>query len=158
MTRINWSASRWVLSALLLACSFANLAASASAQDQAQRLPAIRLNAGIHVIRAEVAESPDQRSIGLMHRDSMPSNDGMLFVFEQAAVQCFWMKNTRLPLSIAFLSDDGEVINIEAMAPQTLNSHCSKKPVRLALEMNAGWFDKRGIKAGSKLQGEPFSR
>ena len=158
MTRINWSASRWVLSALLLACSFANLAASASAQDQAQRLPAIRLNAGIHVIRAEVAESPDQRSIGLMHRDSMPSNDGMLFVFEQAAVQCFWMKNTRLPLSIAFLSDDGEVINIEAMAPQTLNSHCSKKPVRLALEMNAGWFDKRGIKAGSKVQGEPFSR
>jgi hypothetical protein len=158
MTRINWSASRWVLNALLMACSFANLGASAYAQDQAQRLPAIRLNAGIHVIRAEVAQTPDERGIGLMHRDTMPSNDGMLFVFEQAAVQCFWMKNTRLPLSIAFLADDGEVVNIEAMAPQTLNSHCSKKPVRLALEMNAGWFDKRGIKAGSKLQGEPFTR
>lgn len=158
MTRINWFASRGSQHALTMACSLLGLVASAHAQDHAQHLPTIRLNAGIHVIRAEVAESPDQRSIGLMHRDSMPSNDGMLFVFEQAAVQCFWMKNTRLPLSIAFLADDGEVINIEAMAPQTLNSHCSKKPVRLALEMNAGWFDKRGIKAGSKLQGEPFSR
>jgi uncharacterized membrane protein (UPF0127 family) len=134
------------------------LAVPATAQEGPQKLPQIRLSAGIHLIQAEVAQTPDQRGIGLMHRPQMPANDGMLFVFERPDQQCFWMKNTLLPLSIAFLADDGTVVNIENMAPQTLDGHCSKKPVRLALEMNLGWFDKRGIKAGSKLQGEPFAK
>jgi uncharacterized membrane protein (UPF0127 family) len=128
----------------------------ALAQDAAQKLTAIRLNAGMHIIQAEVAKTPAQRSIGLMHRPTMGANEGMLFVFEQASPQCFWMKNTLLPLSIAFLADDGTVVNIEDMKPQTLESHCSRQPVRFALEMNVGWFAKRGIKPGAKLSGMPF--
>ena len=128
----------------------------ATAQDAAQRLPSTRLTAGFHVITAEVARTPDQRAIGLMHRPTMPANDGMLFVFERPGEQCFWMKNTLLPLSIAFLADDGSIVNIDDMKPQTLDSHCSKKPVRFVLEMNKGWFDKRAIKPGAKITGAPF--
>jgi uncharacterized protein len=130
----------------------------AQAQDGPQKLPAITLSAGMHLIQAEVAQTPEQRGIGLMHRPKMGPNEGMLFVFETAAPQCFWMKNTLLPLSIAFLEDDGSVVNIEDMAPLALNSHCSKRPVRFALEMNQGWFAKRGIKAGSRLQGGPLAK
>jgi uncharacterized membrane protein (UPF0127 family) len=131
-------------------------AALASAQDGPQKLPQIRLNAGIHNINAELASTPQQREIGLMFREAMPANDGMLFVFESPGQQCFWMKNTLIPLSVAFVADDGSVVNIEDMKPQTLDGHCSLKPVRFVLEMNKGWFDKRGIKAGSRLRGAPF--
>jgi len=98
-----------------------------------------------------------QREIGLMFRPTMAANDGMLFVFERAGQQCFWMKNTLIPLSVAFVADDGSVVNIEAMKPQTLDSHCSAQPVRFVLEMNDGWFAKRGIKPGAKLRGTPFA-
>ncbi len=128
----------------------------AFAQDSAQRLPTTPLTAGFHLITAEVARTPEQRAIGLMHRATMPANDGMLFVFEQAAQQCFWMKNTLLPLSIAFLDEDGSIVNIEDMKPQTLDSHCSARPVRFALEMNQGWFGKRALKPGTKIKGAPF--
>ena len=131
-------------------------AMSARAQDTPQKLPTVTLSAGMHLIQAELAQTSEQRSIGLMHRPKMGANEGMLFVFESASEQCFWMKNTLLPLSIAFLADDGQVVNIEDMAPQTLNGHCSRRPVRYALEMNQGWFAKRGIKAGSRLQGGPL--
>ena len=126
------------------------------AQDGPQKLPAIRLTAGMHLIQAELAQTPDERSTGLMFRTAMGANEGMLFAFEQAGTQCFWMKNTLLPLSIAFVADDGSVVNIDEMKPQTLDSHCSTRPVRFVLEMNQGWFAKRGIKAGAKLQGAPF--
>jgi uncharacterized membrane protein (UPF0127 family) len=128
------------------------------AQDGPQKLAAIRLSAGMHVIQAELAQSPEERTIGLMFRKTMATSDGMLFAFEQAGQQCFWMKNTLLPLSAAFVADDGTVVNIEDMKPQTLDGHCSSKPVRFVLEMNAGWFAKRGIKPGSKLQGTPFGK
>ena len=131
---------------------------TAWSQEAPQRLAAITLNAGIHNIRAEVARTPEQRAIGLMHRREMPVNDGMLFVFDQPAQQCFWMKNTLLPLSIAFLTDDGTVVNIADMKPQALDAHCSARPVRYALEMNQGWFARRGIQPGTRLQGEPFGR
>lgn len=135
------------------------LAASwVSAQDRAQQLPSIQLGAGMHLIQAEVAQTDEQRAIGLMHRPSMPANNGMLFVFEQPQPQCFWMKNTLLPLSIAFIADDGTIVNIEEMKAQTLDSHCSAKPVRYALEMNTGWFAKKGIKPGSKLRGKPWGQ
>ena len=129
---------------------------AAQAQNAPQSLPTVSINAGIHVIKAMVARSPDERSTGLMYRTEMGNNEGMLFVFEDPAQQCFWMKNTLLPLSAAFVADDGTVVNIEDMKPQTLDSHCSTKPVRFVLEMNQGWFAKRGIKAGSKLSGVPF--
>jgi len=143
---------------LALLFMVAALGAASHAQDTAQRLPSIRLAAGMHVIQAELARSPEERSIGLMFRKTMATNDGMLFAFQQAGQQCFWMKNTLLPLSAAFVADDGTVVNIEDMKPQTLDSHCSTMPVRFVLEMNEGWFAKRGIKPGSRLQGAPFEK
>lgn len=91
-----------------------------------------------------------------MHRKDMPQHEGMLFVFESREMQCFWMKNTLLPLSIAFLADDGRIVSIADMKPLDETSHCSAEPVRFALEMNQGWFAKRGFKPGMKLQGKPF--
>jgi uncharacterized membrane protein (UPF0127 family) len=140
-------------SVLILAAALPRLAV---AQEEPQHLPAIQLSAGMHLVKAEVAQTPEQRSIGLMHRKTMGTNEGMLFIFEQAGQQCFWMKNTLLPLSVAFVDDDGTIVNIDAMKPLTLDGHCSKKPVRFVLEMNDGWFAKRGIKAGSVLKGAPF--
>ena len=130
-------------------------ASAVRAQDAAQSLPSIRLSAGIHAIDAQLARTPQQREIGLMFRKSMGPNQGMLFAFEQAAQQCFWMKNTLIPLAIAFVADDGVIVNIDAMKPQTLDSHCSTAPVRYVLEMNDGWFAKHGVKAGQKLSGMP---
>ncbi len=127
------------------------------AQSSFQSLPTLTLNAGIHVITAELAQTEEQRKIGLMFRESMAVNHGMLFVFERAGQQCFWMKNTLLPLDIAFIADDGTVVNIDRMKPRTLDAHCSLRPVRFVLEMNDGWFAKRGIAAGSKLTGKPFA-
>ncbi|AWI55128.1 DUF192 domain-containing protein [Aquabacterium olei] len=126
------------------------------AQSAPQKLPTITLGAGMHNIRAEVASTPEQHQIGLMFRKEMAPNDGMLFIFDRPGQQCFWMKNTLIPLSVAFIADDGTVVNLDEMAPQTLESHCSTRPVRHVLEMNAGWFARKGIKPGSKLSGAPF--
>ena len=110
----------------------------------------------MHRISAEVARTPEQRAIGLMHRKSMQQHAGMIFVFDQPEPLCFWMKNTLIPLSIAFLQDDGTILNIEEMKPMKLDSHCSVRPARYALEMNAGWFAKRGLKPGDRIGGELF--
>src|SRR6185436_13311450 len=118
-----------------------------------QALPVLELSAGMHRIRAEVAADYGSRMQGLMHRTSMPQNAGMLFIFDELAAHCMWMKNTNLPLSVAFLDEAGAIINIEDMAPHTENSHCASKPARYALEMNRGWFAQRAIKPGVKLGG-----
>ncbi len=129
------------------------------AQDGPQgKLQTTELTAGMHVIRAELAITPIQQQTGMMFRRSMGANEGMLFVEETPGLRCFWMRNTLVPLSIAFLADDGTIVNLADMAPQSDDSHCSAKPVRFALEMNKGWFAKRGIKAGMKLRGAPFSK
>ncbi|MBK9594684.1 MAG: DUF192 domain-containing protein [Rhodocyclales bacterium] len=107
----------------------------------------------MHRIEAEVASSNAERATGLMNRPSMPIHRGMLFVFPEAGVQCFWMKNTLIPLSIAFLDDAGRIVQIADMQPQSLDNHCSVKPVRFALEMNAGWFNRRGLAAGGRIYG-----
>ena len=138
---------------LLVTAALACATAPAARAQAAQTLPAVRLNAGIHNIRAEVARTPEQRSVGLMHRRELGANDGMLFVFEQAGVQCFWMRNTLVPLSIAFLADDGRIVNIADMQPQSEQSQCSAQPVRHALEMNQGWFARRGVRAGAAISG-----
>ena len=133
------------------------LAASALAQDQPQTdLPRVHLTVGINQIDAQVAQTYDQRMTGLMFRKEMPQHEGMLFVFEQPTRQCFWMHNTLIPLAIAFVADDGTIVNTDEMKAMTDDSHCSAKPVRFVLEMNQGWFAKKGIKAGSKLLGPPF--
>jgi len=124
----------------------------AAAQGQAQpTLPMVTLQAGIHLVKAELANTPKTREIGLMFRESLAPNHGMLFVFREKAGHCFWMRNTLIPLSIAFLDDDGTIVNIEDMAPRSEDSHCPKRPVRFALEMEQGWFGKRGLAAGAKL-------
>ena len=115
--------------------------------------PTIELSAGMHRIEAEVASNNAERATGLMNRPSMPIHRGMLFVFPEAGVQCFWMKNTLIPLSIAFLDDAGRIVQIADMQPQSLDNHCSAKPVRFALEMNAGWFRSRGLTTGAKING-----
>ena len=119
-------------------------------------LPKVTLKAGMHLIQAQVASTPEQRATGLMFRADMPANEGMLFVFEEPAGQCFWMKNTLLPPTAAFVADDGTIVNLADMKPKTLDSHCSAKPVRYVLEMHQGWFAKRGLQAGSRLGGPPF--
>ena len=120
-------------------------------------LQRLDLSAGMHRIDAQVAQAPHERQIGLMNRPAMPQHEGMLFVFEQPATQCFWMKNTLLPLTAAFVADDGTIVNLADMQPHAEESHCSAKPVRYVLEMNQGWIDKKGLKAGSRLRGAPFS-
>jgi uncharacterized protein len=131
----------------------------ASAQGGPQlNLQRVKLSAGMNVIDAQLALTPEQRQIGLMLRKEMPQHEGMLFIFEQPAQQCFWMKNTLLPLTAAFVADDGTIVNLADMKPQTTDSHCSAQPVRYVLEMNRGWFDKKGIKAGARLAGPPFDK
>jgi uncharacterized membrane protein (UPF0127 family) len=138
--------------ALLLVC-----ATSATAQQGAQ-FTITQLTAGMHRIKAEVAANDPERQQGLMHREKMDSNAGMVFVFDQANTQCMWMKNTLLPLSVAFIDLDGKIVNIEDMQPHTLDSHCSAKPVKYALEMNLGWFKAKNIKPGSKIAGLPGAK
>jgi hypothetical protein len=141
-----------------LSCLLALMTGPAWSRDAPQlQLPRVTLTAGMHLIQAQVATTPEQRSIGLMFREDMPAGEGMLFVFEQPAGQCFWMKNTLLPLTAAFVADDGTIVNLADMKPQTLDSHCSVRPVRFVLEMNQGWFAKRGIQAGARLSGPPFN-
>ncbi|QWD39609.1 DUF192 domain-containing protein [Polynucleobacter paneuropaeus] len=134
--------------------AFAAIASSANAQLNIG-LRTIQIKVGIYSIQAEVADSPDLREVGLMNRTSLPTNSGMLFIFEQKAGNCFWMKNTKLPLSIAFIADDGKIVNIEEMQADTTNNHCPKAPIRYALEMNKGWFSERVIVPGNTIQGLP---
>ena len=142
-----------------VAAALALWTTAAPAQDAPQlALQRVELTAGMHRIDAQVAASDAARQTGLMFRQDMPAQEGMLFVFEQPATQCFWMRNTLLPLTAAFVADDGTIVNLADMKPQTDDSHCSAKPVRYVLEMNQGWFAKRGIKAGSKLGGSLFKR
>ena len=140
--------------ALLLAVAGATALAQSGPQP---RLRTIDLQAGIHVIKAELAVTPEQQATGMMFRKEMGTNEGMLFVAEESGVRCFWMRNTLIPLAIAFIADDGSIVNIAEMQPLDERSTCSTKPVRYALEMNKGWFAKRGIKAGTKLSGAPFT-
>jgi hypothetical protein len=119
----------------------------------AQQLPAMRLTAGMHLIRAEVANNPETRGRGLMFRESLEPNHGMLFVFEQASAHCMWMRNTLIPLSVAFVGADGTIVNIADMKPKDETTHCAQQPVPYALEMDRGWFASRGIKPGQKIGG-----
>lgn len=140
----------------VVALVLALVAGGVAHAQEPQRLPTVTLRAGMHNIVAMVARTPEQHAIGLMHRREMATHEGMLFVFEQPSVQCFWMKNTLLPLSIAFIADDGSIVNLADMQPQSLDSHCSARPVRYALEMNQGWFARRAVGPGFRLAGGPF--
>jgi uncharacterized protein len=116
-------------------------------------LRTIALNAGLHVIQAEVASTDQTRAIGLMFRKSMEVNRGMLFVFTMRAPHCMWMKNTFIPLSVAFIDEDGKILNVADMTPHDETSHCAVGPARYVLEMNRDWFAARGIKVGVRIGG-----
>ncbi len=155
MTSVN---ARPALGRHSIAAMLITWAAAAQAQSGPQpRLQTIDIAAGMHVIRAEVAVTGAEQAAGMMFRREMGTNEGMLFVNQDAGLRCFWMRNTLLPLSIAFIADDGSIVNVAVMQPRGEESHCSLRPVRYALEMRQGWFAKRGIKAGFKLRGRPFS-
>lgn len=116
-------------------------------------MPRTELSIGMYRIEAEVAATQENRTTGLMQRRSMPANQGMLFVFTQPQRHCMWMKNTLLPLSVAFLDEEGRILNVEDMQPQTEDNHCAAKPARFALEMNLGWFRQKGVKPGQTIEG-----
>ena len=99
-------------------------------------------------IRVEVARTPEERALGLMGRKHLGKEEGMLFIFESEGYHGFWMKNTRIPLSIAFIDKNGRIVDIKDMKPLTLDSHSPSQPVLYALEMNKGWFSANGIRAG----------
>jgi uncharacterized membrane protein (UPF0127 family) len=141
-----------------LAVALFVLAATALHAQQAPqpKLRTVELSAGMHVIKAELAVSPTEQATGMMGRTEMGANEGMLFVNEDSGVRCFWMKNTLIPLTIAFVAEDGTIVNLADMQARSEQSHCSARPVRYALEMNQGWFAKRGLKPGLKLRGGPF--
>lgn len=135
----------------VVALAFATLAHSQGAQSG---LPLVSLAIGnAYRVEAEVAHTPEQRAIGLMFRDKMADNHGMLFVYREKDKHAMWMKNTLIPLSVAFIDEKGVIINIEEMKAQTLDVHEAKKPAAYSLEMNAGWFAKRKIGPGAKILG-----
>jgi uncharacterized membrane protein (UPF0127 family) len=136
--------------------SFCWLPIAALSQEAQTDLPRVKISAGMYQIDAQVAQTPSQQQTGLMYRKEMPQAEGMLFVFDQPSTQCFWMKNTLLPLTAAFVADDGRIVTLADMQPLTLDSHCSEEPVRYVLEMNQGWFAKKNIKKNFKLTGAPF--
>ena len=120
---------------------------------QQPQLPMVELSAGMHRIEAELAATPESRQIGMMQRTIMPPQRGMLFVFPETDKHCMWMRNTLLPLSVAFLDEKGRIINVEDMQPRTENNHCAVRPARYALEMNLGWFKARGLSQGFAILG-----
>jgi uncharacterized membrane protein (UPF0127 family) len=133
-----------LLAGLLLFCTLS---------AHAQSMPVMELTAGFHRIEAEVASTPQTRAQGLMHRRDMSQQHGMLFVFTQDAPHCMWMRNTLIPLAVAFLDESGRILNVEEMQPQTEANHCAARPARYALEMNTGWFAQRGLKRGDQIGG-----
>lgn len=130
---------------------------AAQAQSPQLDLPRTQVQAGLYRINAQVASTPQAREIGLMFRQEMPEYEGMLFIFEEPNSYCFWMKNTLLPLSAAFIDEQGRVVNVVEMQAQTTTPHCAQAPVRYVLEMNQGWFAKRHIGAGYQLKGAIWS-
>lgn len=121
-------------------------------------LPTVPLTINGHKITAEVATTTEQVTTGLMYRFSLKPDHGMVFVFDRSEQRAFWMKNTFIPLSIAFVSADGRIVNIDDMAPQDETTHLSRGPAMYAIEMRKGWFAERGIKAGDRVSGLPPPR
>jgi uncharacterized protein len=119
-------------------------------------LPRVQLTAGEHQIQVYVARNHEERALGLMHRRELPDDEGMLFMCEDRAVQSFWMKDTGLPLSIAFLEEDGTILKIADLEPNDLEPESSEHPVRFVLEVNQGWFRERGIAPGVRISGPLF--
>jgi uncharacterized protein len=120
-----------------------------------EAFPRAKLTIGMFVVDAAVAANDPDREQGLMYRTQLAPNEGMLFVFGENAVHCFWMKNTLIPLSIAFMRADGTITDIDEMQAETTNNHCPRNNGVYALEMSKGWFAAKGIKPGMHVEGLP---
>jgi uncharacterized protein len=118
-------------------------------------LPCILLTCGEHRIRAHVARTDEDRAQGLMHCEKLADDEGMLFIHDEPVQTCFWMKNTPLPLAIAFIDDEGRIDHLDEMAAHSTESVCASAAVRFVLEVNAGWFAERGIEPGARIDGLP---
>jgi uncharacterized membrane protein (UPF0127 family) len=118
-------------------------------------LPMVTLQVGAHRIQAERADTPQAMSEGLMHRTHLDPDAGMLFVLGAPDIYCFWMKNTLIPLSIAFIDASGQIVSIQDMQPGTLDPHCPPSPVTQGLEMRQGWFSRAGIRVGDRVRAVP---
>ncbi len=128
--------------------------AQKSADEKPQTgLPKITLYAGGQTIHADVAATEATRQVGLMFRKQMGKNDGMMFVFPQLAYHAMWMKNTLIPLSVAYMDDNGKILSIHEMEPQTEIPHQAAGPARFALEMNAAWFSTHKVNVGDTIKG-----
>jgi uncharacterized membrane protein (UPF0127 family) len=138
---------RVLAAALLLAASLAVLAEAP--------LRTTVLHIGAHALKVEVAADDAQRERGLMFRKSLPREEGMLFVFDDPGYYAMWMKNTLIPLSVAFVDRHGVILNIADMEPQTLDTHIAAGPALYAIETNKGWFAAHRIAAGDKVTGLP---
>jgi len=136
---------------LIAATAFAAAASAA----QVVELATVPLTINGNKLTAEVAKTTEQQMTGLMYRFSLKPDHGMVFVFDRSEQRAFWMKNTYIPLSIAFVTADGRILNIEDMAPRDETSHLSAGPAMYAIEIRKGWFAERGIKAGDRVSGLP---
>lgn len=134
-------------------CAISTLTSLAAAQSML--LPVAEIQLGNNKVQAEIAATISSRVTGLMHRTNLLPNHGMLFVFEELAAHCFWMKNTPLPLSIAFINEHGTILSMADMQPYSLDDHCPTAPIRYALEMNQGWFQKHKISVGETVKNLP---
>ena len=132
--------------ALALAATLAGAGVAAAAET-------VTLTLRGRDVTAEVAATPAQRGRGLMFRERLAPDAGMLFVYEVAEIQHMWMKNTLIPLSVAFIDERGRIVSISDMAPLSESVHSSAAPARFALEMNRGWFARHGVRAGERVGG-----
>lgn len=138
---------------LLLCVSNPSALRAQSPAQSSVKFPVVTITAGMHLVRAELANTYEARMQGLMYRKSLGPNEGMIFVFPQDEKHCMWMRNTLVPLSVAFLDAGGQIVSIHDMEPQTENSHCAAGPARYALEMSSGWFRAKGIARGARISG-----
>jgi uncharacterized membrane protein (UPF0127 family) len=141
-------AARFLAIAAIAVASWA-----AAAADIAFRTSHVKV--GPHPLKVELAVTEEQRERGLMFRKALGRDEGMVFVFDEPAYQSMWMKNTLIPLSVAFLDGEGRILNILDMQPETLDTHTSAGPARYAIEANVGWFERNKVKAGDKVTGLP---
>src|ERR1700674_2874681 len=137
----------------LLSACFLAVAVTLSNFASGEELPTLQLSIKGHRLVAETATTAATRTIGLMHRFSLKPDHGMLFVFDAPQPLAFWMKNTFVPLSIAFIGADGRILNIEDMTPQSETTHPSRGLALYGLEMKKGWFAERAIAAGDRVEG-----
>ncbi len=127
-------------------------AAFVFASGRSEKLETVEMLVGGRLVTVEIADNDASRQQGLMYRDSMPEMHGMIFVFEADQMLSFWMKNTKIPLAIAYISSNGQIREIHEMEPLSQRAVQSSRSVRYALEMNSGWFERNSVSVGDFIE------